>query len=462
VADDYNNAQEDEPLTVNAAQGVLSNDTDANNDDNLTASLDTDAKNGSVTLNKDGSFTYTPNKDFFGIDTFSYVANDGTADSAPATVTITVANVADAPVAMDDFSSVEEDTSKDINVVANDTDPDGFNDLDPASVTIKTDPGKGTAVANNDGTVTYTPNKDANGADSFSYEVCDKGATPQCDEANVDVQITPASDGTIARPDEYEVNENGVLNVDAPGNDEDPDGPLTATTTREPDNGTLVLRPDGSFTYTPNANFSGNDFFFYRANDTNPEESGDETSVSINVLPVDEEEPPPPADPAACNDGRDNDGDGKRDLRDPGCENRSDDSERNRAPEPNPDQPRCTIKGNDRANTLRGTSKRDVICGMGGNDTIMGMGGNDLILGNAGNDTIQGGSGDDTIYGGDGEDTIQGNDGNDRIYGGSKGDVLQGNDGRDTIRGGAGDDTIQGGAGDDDIDGGAGNDTTQQ
>jgi Ca2+-binding RTX toxin-like protein len=312
------------------------------------------------------------------------------------------------------------------------------------------------AVANDDGTVTYTPNQDATGADSFTYEVCDKGATPQCDEATVDVQITPVSDDTITRPDSYEVNEDGVLNVAAPGvleNDEDPDGPLTAVVTRETYMGTLVLYPDGSFTYTPNADFSGNDFFFYRANDTSPDGGSDETSVSINVLPVEE--------PAACNDGRDNDGDGKRDLRDPGCDNRRDDSERNSAPD-NGGQPACTIKGSDRANTLRGTANRDVICGRGGNDTIRGMGGNDLIFGNGGNDNIQGNGGDDTIYGGGGEDNIQGNDGNDRIYGGEKGDLLQGNDGRDTIRGGGGDDTIQGGAGDDDIDGGVGNDTTQQ
>jgi hypothetical protein len=213
-------------------------------------------------------------------------------------VTITVASANDAPVANDDFATVEEDTAKDIDVVANDTDPDGFDDLDPTSVTIKTEPGKGTATPNDDGTVTYTPDKDATGADSFSYEVCDKGATPQCDEATVNVQITSAPDGTLAREDSYEVNENGVLNVDAPGvlgNDEDADGPLTAVVTREPDSGTLVLRPDGSFTYTPNADFSGNDFFFYRANDTSPDGGSDETSVNIDVLAA--EEPPPPTEP---------------------------------------------------------------------------------------------------------------------------------------------------------------------
>ena len=215
------------------------------------------------------------------------------------------------------------------------------------------------------------------------------------------------------------------------GNDEDADGPLTAVVTREPDNGTLVLRPDGSFTYTPNANFSGNDFFFYRANDARPDGGSVETSVSINVLPA--EEPPPPADPAACNDGRDNDGDGKTDLRDPGCENRSDDSERDSAPN-NGGQPACTIKGSDRANTLRGTAKRDVICARGGNDTIFGMGGNDLV---------RGGNGGDTVRGNRGNDTIRGNDGADDLYGGYGGDTVRGNAGRDEVHGGPGDDTVK-------------------
>jgi hypothetical protein len=93
----------------------------------------------------------------------------------------------------------------------------------------------------------------------------------------------------VAVADAYDVNEDSTLNVSAPGvlgnkdaNNED----FTATLATDVSNGTLTLNPDGSFTYTPDADFSGNDFFFYRANDTSPEESGDETPVSINVLPM--------------------------------------------------------------------------------------------------------------------------------------------------------------------------------
>ena len=80
------------------APGVLGNDSDAD-DDSLTASLVTSVSNGSLDLQTDGSFTYTPNLNFNGEDSFTYVANDGKADSNIATVTITVNPVNDPPVA---------------------------------------------------------------------------------------------------------------------------------------------------------------------------------------------------------------------------------------------------------------------------------------------------------------------------------------------------------------------------
>jgi Bacterial Ig domain/FG-GAP-like repeat/PKD domain len=79
------------PLIVNAASGVLTNDKDADEDDTLTATLVTDPTQGTLALNtEDGSFTYTPDKDFTGTDSFKYKANDGVDDSNVATVTITV------------------------------------------------------------------------------------------------------------------------------------------------------------------------------------------------------------------------------------------------------------------------------------------------------------------------------------------------------------------------------------
>lgn len=94
--DDSYGVDEDQTLSVSAAAGVLENDTDANSDD-LTAELVEDVDNGTLTLNPDGSFTYEPDDNYNGPDSFTYTANDGQADSDTATVTITVNAVNDAP-----------------------------------------------------------------------------------------------------------------------------------------------------------------------------------------------------------------------------------------------------------------------------------------------------------------------------------------------------------------------------
>ena len=98
-----------------------------------------------LTLNADGSFDYTPDADFNGDDSFTYFANDGQADSAPATVTITVNAVNDPPVANDDSATTGEDTQVDIDVLANDSDVDG--NLDPASVNVSSGPANGTTAS---------------------------------------------------------------------------------------------------------------------------------------------------------------------------------------------------------------------------------------------------------------------------------------------------------------------------
>ncbi len=96
AANDSYSTDQDTPLTVVVADGVLDNDTDADND-SLTAVLDTDVSNGTLTLNSDGSFSYTPDSGFTGSDSFTYLANDGTADSNVATVDITVNAVQGTP-----------------------------------------------------------------------------------------------------------------------------------------------------------------------------------------------------------------------------------------------------------------------------------------------------------------------------------------------------------------------------
>src|SRR5207247_2528279 len=113
VNDSYTTA---ENTTLNvAAPGVLANDSDVDGN-TLSAILLSQPTHGSLTLNGNGSFSYTPAADYNGTDSFTYKANDGQADSGIATVTITITGANDAPVALDDSYTMAEDTT--LNVAA--------------------------------------------------------------------------------------------------------------------------------------------------------------------------------------------------------------------------------------------------------------------------------------------------------------------------------------------------------
>ena len=265
VADTYA-TNEDTPLTV-PANGVLGNDTDVDSS-TLTAIEVTTPANGSLTLNGDGSFTYTPNADYSGSDSFTYRVSDGSAESSAATVTITVTAVNDAPVAVDDVYSIDEDAALNVaakGVLGNDT------DVDSAALTAiqVTAPANGSLALNENGSFTYTPNAGYSGSDSFTYRAND--GSLDSNGATVTITINAVNDAPIAADDSYATDEDVALTVLGPGvlgNDNDQDNvTLTAALVDRPSNGTLTLNADGSFTYTPAPGFSGSDRFTYRAND---------------------------------------------------------------------------------------------------------------------------------------------------------------------------------------------------
>ena len=164
--DDSYSVDQDTTLSI-AAAGVLSNDTDADLNP-LSAIRVVTTIHGTVTLGTNGAFTYTPNAEFVGTDSFTYVANDGTVDSNIATVTITVNAVNHAPVAFDDSYSVDQDTTLSIaaaGVLNNDTDADS-NPLSAIRVVTTT---HGTVTLGANGAFTYTPDAGFVGADSFTY-----------------------------------------------------------------------------------------------------------------------------------------------------------------------------------------------------------------------------------------------------------------------------------------------------
>jgi VCBS repeat-containing protein len=175
------------------------------------------------------------------------VANDGADDSNVATVTITVNAVNDAPVALDDVATTDEDVAVSIDVLANDDDVDSA-----FEVTAFSGAANGTVAQNPDGTFTYTPNADFNGTDSFTYTLSD-GALE--DTATVTITVNPVNDAPVAGDDAYSTDEDTALLVPAPGvraNDDDVDeDELTTTLVNGPASGELTLNPDGSFSYTP-------------------------------------------------------------------------------------------------------------------------------------------------------------------------------------------------------------------
>ena len=255
---------EDNTLTITMS-GILGNDTDVEGAA-LSAILVSTTVNGTLMSNADGSFTYTPNSDFNGIDTFTYRASDGAADSDVTTVTLTVNAVNDAPVAGADDFVVDEDGALAVfaeDLLANDTDVDG----DALAATLVSGPANGILTFNADGSLTYLPNANFSGTDSFTYRASDGVA--ESAETTVTIRVRAVQDAPVAADDSFEVD--GTLTVAAPGvlgNDADVDSAaLTAALVTSTANGVLTLNADGSFTYTPNAGFSGADSFTYRTSD---------------------------------------------------------------------------------------------------------------------------------------------------------------------------------------------------
>jgi VCBS repeat-containing protein len=171
AADTYSTA-EDTPLTISGS-GVLGNDSDPNGHI-LTAAVVAQPQHGTLALNANGTFTYTPAANYNGPDSFTYRANDGSLNSNTATVSITVNAVNDAPVADNDSFSATEDTpftAPAPGVLDGDTDPDGASvTLTP---TIVTQPASGSVTMNANGSFTYTPPTDFNGTVTFTYRVSD-------------------------------------------------------------------------------------------------------------------------------------------------------------------------------------------------------------------------------------------------------------------------------------------------
>ena len=281
AGNDSLSATEDSALTF-AAADLLSNDSDPGHDA-LTLAVLSQPANGTLDVNADGSFTYTPSSNYFGPDEFTYRLTDADgAVSGVATVRIDVAAVNDEPVAGDDSAMTDEDTAVTLDLLANASDVDG----DALSAEILSGPSHGRLSLNEDGSFTYTPDANYHGPDGFTYRVSDGSLSSAA--ATVSLTVTAVNDAPVSAADHYETNEDTALTVDAPGvlaNDTDAEGgALSAVLVQGPEHGSLTLNADGSFSYTPAANFHGTDGFTYRADDGSG--TGNVATVVIDVASV--------------------------------------------------------------------------------------------------------------------------------------------------------------------------------
>ncbi|WP_052306882.1 Ig-like domain-containing protein [Chitinophaga pinensis] len=228
--------------------------------------------NGSVTVNANGTFVYTPNADFNGTDAFTVVISDGNGGTTTVTVNITVTAVNDAPTGANQNLSTPEDTPLNGAVVGADADGDAL-----TYATGTTTPANGSVTVNADGTFIYTPNADYVGTDAFTVVISDgNGGTAT---VTININVTAVNDAPTGANQNLTTPEDTPLNGAVVGADADGD-PLTyAIGTTTPTNGSVTVNADGTFVYTPNADFNGTDAFTVVISDGN----GGTTTVTVNI-----------------------------------------------------------------------------------------------------------------------------------------------------------------------------------
>ncbi|MBL7943643.1 MAG: tandem-95 repeat protein, partial [Flavobacteriales bacterium] len=257
-------AGDDEAVTQedNAVSGDLSeNDTDPNGDA-LTYSLVTGTPDGSIVINADGTYTYTPNTNAYGIEYLYYQVcdPDGLCDTGELLIAVFFVN--DPPVLADDMLTAPQGQTVSIDLGDNDLDLDD----EPIDYIVLSNPSHGSFTLNINGTFSYTPTPGYTGPDDVIVMGCDP--CEACDISNIIINVTPPNGPPVTGDDYIYLDEDASTMGDLTGNDSDPDGDvLTYTLLAPPASGTLVVNPDGTFTFTPAANFNGNLTAWYQACD---------------------------------------------------------------------------------------------------------------------------------------------------------------------------------------------------
>ena len=269
------------PEDTGKGVGILDNDIQVDNTGIVMQSY-TQPAHGTVVCG--ASCIYTPNANYYGPDSFTYTIHGFTnpeAGTDTATVSITVTPVNDAPNAVDDSATTAQDTPKDVNVLANDTDVDG----DSLTV-VSHSPGDHGTVSCDADSCTYTPNAGYHGTDSFAYRASD-GLVPSA-QTWVFITVTPAAPNSppVADDETLTLAEDTSDSVNVLVGDTDPDGdPLTVTSSSpSAAHGTVSCTTAGICTYVSAPNYHGPDGFDYTISDG---KGGTDTGhVTVTVTPV--------------------------------------------------------------------------------------------------------------------------------------------------------------------------------
>ncbi|MGY6395232.1 tandem-95 repeat protein [Vibrio parahaemolyticus] len=224
---------------------------------------------------ENGIATISPTADWNGSETLTFTATDPSGESVSQTVDFTVAPVVDIEA---DSADVVEDTPTIINVLGNDT----FEGKDKVvSLDAENGPKNGTVIVNNDGTVTYTPDDNYVGKDTFTYVVTSGGVS---ESTTVEVNVTPVNDAPVAKDDIATTQEDTAVTIDVLPNDSDVDGDkLSIQSATVPEAQGKVEIVDGKLVFTPAENFNGHAEITYTVTDG---ELTDEAKVTVTVNPV--------------------------------------------------------------------------------------------------------------------------------------------------------------------------------
>ena|GEM_PF-1791388 len=261
------------------------------NGDSLTFTKGGDPTNGSVTVNPDGTWTYVPDPDFTGTDSFEITVSDGKGGTSTSTVTVNVNEPPNQPPVTKNYdATTQKDTSVTGSVYG--SDPDG----DTLTYDLESDPKHGTVVVNPDGTWEYVPDPGYVGPDIFTVTVNDGKGGVTTSTVTVDVTDKP-NNPPVSSGKEVTTDKGTSVTGDVYGTDPDGD-PLTYTPGKLPGNGKLIVNPDGSWTYTPDPDFVGEDSFTVIVEDGR----GGKTEVEIIVEVTEPTTPPPTNQPPVSPD----------------------------------------------------------------------------------------------------------------------------------------------------------------